>query len=147
MTLHVWNSKYRPIATSTVALTQRKFKVVYKQQYFFTARSNTGELFLGLTITFLKTDSVLVFILSQTSDTFLPLIFLRLNFHDLKKISQNLSPMKKGAAEIKEAKFSDLYKNLYLSFPSARSIHMSRRAQISGQCMSLFLIIWLILLN
>ena len=55
--------------------------------------------------------------------------------------------MKKGAAEIKEAKFSDLYKNLYLSFPSARSIHMSKRAQISGQYMSLFLIIWLIFLN
>ena len=49
--------------------------------------------------------------------------------------------MKKGAVEIIEAKFSDLYKNLYLSFPSARRTQVSRRAQISGQCLSLFLII------
>ena len=49
--------------------------------------------------------------------------------------------MDKGASEIKEAKFSNLYKNLYLSFPSAKSMHMSKTAQISGQCMSLILII------
>lgn len=88
MTLHVWNSKYRPIAKSTVALTQRKFKVVYKQQYFFDNKMKHWRTFLGKTITFLKTDSVLVFILNQTSDTFLSLIFLRLNFRDLKNFTK-----------------------------------------------------------
>ena len=51
-------------------------------------RSNTEELFLGLTITFLKTDSILVFILSQTSDTLLSLTFLKLNFRDLKNFTK-----------------------------------------------------------
>ena len=48
---------------------------------------------------------------------------------------------KKGAVKIEDAKFNDLYKNLYFRLPSARfSIHTSRRAQISVQRMSLFLI-------
>ena len=50
-------------------------------------------------------------------------------------------PQMKGAAKIKDAKFNDLYKNLYFSFPSARSMHTSRRVQISVQRMPLFLII------
>ena len=78
-----------------VALTQSKFKVVDKQWYFLTTRSNTGQLFLGLTITFLKTDSVLVFIFRQTSDTLSSLIFVRLYFHDLKNVMKFKSYKKK----------------------------------------------------
>ena len=151
MTLHVWNSKYRLIATSMVALTQWKFKVVDKQWYFLTTRSNTGQLFLGLTITFLKTDSVLVFIFRQTSDTLSSLIFVRLYFHDLKNVMKFKSYKKKVPWKLKTQNLATysapVYKNLYLSFPSARSLHMSRRARVSVQPMSLFLTIWLILLN
>ena len=68
------------------------------------------------------------------------LIFVRLNFRDIRDLK---SPAKKGAAKIKDTKFSDLYKNLYLSFLSARSKRTSRRAQISVRRMPLFLIIWL----
>ena len=46
---------------------------------------------------------------------------------------------KNGAAKIKDAKFSDLYKIIYLTFPSARSLHTSRSAQFSFQRMPLFL--------
>ena len=68
------------------------------------------------------------------------LIFVRLNLRDIRDLK---SPAKKGAAKIKDTKFSDLYKNLYLSFLSARSKRTSRRAQISLRRMPLFLIIWL----
>ena len=64
--------------------------------------------------------------------TLLLLIFVRLNLK---------SPAKKGAAKIKDAKFSDLYKNLYLNFLSARSKRTSRRAKTSVRRMRLFLII------
>ena len=50
-------------------------------------------------------------------------------------------PLKKGAAKIKDMKVRDLYKILYLNFPSARSLHMSRPALISVKRMPLFLII------
>ena len=73
------------------------------------------------------------------------LIFVRLNLRDIRDLK---SPAKKGAAKIKDTKFSDLYKNLYLSFLSARSKRTSRRAPISVRRMPLILIIWLgILLN
>ena len=73
------------------------------------------------------------------------LIFLRLNFRDIRDLK---SPAKKGAMKIKDTKFSDLYKNLYLSLLSARSKRTSRRAPISVRRMPLILIIWLgILLN
>ena len=62
-------------------------------------------------------------------------------FRDLKNLVKSKFPRIKGAAKIKDAKFSDLYKNLYFSFPSARSIHTSRRVQISVQRLSLFLLI------
>ena len=58
-----------------------------------------------------------------------------------KKFREIKVPRINGAAKIKDAKFSDLYQNLYFSFPSARSIHTSRRVQILVQRMPLFLII------
>ena len=58
--------------------------------------------------------------------TLLLLIFVRLNLK---------SPAKKGAA-----KFSDLYKNLYLNFLSARSKRTSRRAKTSVRRMPLGLL-------
>ena len=57
--------------------------------------------------------------------------FRETSFSRFKKFREIEVPRKKGAAKIKDTKFSDLYKNLYLSFPSARSLHTSRRATIS----------------
>ena len=42
-------------------------------------------------------------------------------FSRFKKFREIKVPPKKGAAKIKDGKFSDLYENLYLSFPSAKS--------------------------
>ena len=42
-------------------------------------------------------------------------------FSRFKKFREIKVPPKKGAAKIKDGKFSDLYENLYLSFPSATS--------------------------
>ena len=56
--------------------------------------------------------------------------FRETSFSRFKKFREIEVPRKKGAAKIKDTKFSDLYKNLYLSFPSARSLHTSRRAKI-----------------
>ena len=42
-------------------------------------------------------------------------------FLRFKKFREIKVPPKKGAAKIKDGKFSDLYENLYLSFPSAKS--------------------------
>lgn len=42
-------------------------------------------------------------------DTLLSLIFVRLDFHDLKKFHETKVPGKKGAGKIKDAKFSDSF--------------------------------------
>ena len=42
-------------------------------------------------------------------------------FSRFKKFREIKVPLKKGAAKIEDGKFSALYENLYLSFPSARS--------------------------
>ena len=62
--------------------------------------------------------------------------FLRFkNFREIKV------PPKKGAAKIKDGKFSDLCENLYLKFSVCYELCARRGAQISVQRMSLFLII------
>ena len=49
------------------------------------------------------------------------LSFRETYFSRFKKFREIKVPPKKGAAKIKDGKFSDLYENLYLSFPSARN--------------------------
>ena len=80
----------------------------------------------------------------------LSLIFARLHFHDfhdLKNFAKLKFREKKVPRKLKTRNLLTYIKNLCLSFPSARSLHTSRRAKISVQRMPLFLIIWLILLN
>ena len=54
-------------------------------------------------------------------------------FRNLKKFREIKVSRINVDAKIKDAKVSQLYKNLYLSFSSARSIHPCRRIQIRFQ--------------